>query len=139
MTPRTWAYGEPEGGDDDEAARDRPYESFGRQGVALPTYAGGPDCGAERVELGEPVAASTRDGHDWQERDERVHDDVCSHLAADGQVDASDVEVIVHRGEVILSGTVPTPAERARALQVADLVSGVVDVVDRLRVVSSRR
>jgi len=132
MIPRTLAYGDVEG-DDDEAARDRPYESFGRQGIALPTYGHGPECGAERVELGEPVAPSSREGGNWQARDARLGDDVRAHLSS-AQIDVSDVEVIVHRGEVILSGSVRDPAERTRALQVADLVSGVVDVANRLRV-----
>ena len=131
MNPRTWAYGDAEG--DDEAVRDRPYESFGRQGVALPTYGDGPECGAERVELGVPFASSATHGSDWQERDQRLRDDVCAHLSG-AQIDVSDVEVIVHRGEVVLSGSVRDPAERSRTLQIAGLVSGVVDVVNHLRV-----
>jgi hypothetical protein len=134
MTPRTWAYGDVE--DDEEPARDRPYESFGRQGFGLPTYADGPDRGAERVDLGEPVATGVATGpKNWQRRDDRIHDDVCSHLTADGHVDASDLEVIVHQGEVILTGTVHDRAQRDRALHIANSVNGVVDVVNRIRVV----
>jgi hypothetical protein len=134
MTPRTWAYGDVEG--DDEPVRDRPYESFGQQGFGLPTYAGGPDRGAERVDLGEPVAPNTATGPKaWQRRDDRIRDEVCSHLEADGHVDASDLEVIVHQGEVIVSGTVRDRGQRDRALHIADWVNGVVDVVNRIRVV----
>jgi hypothetical protein len=133
MTPRTWAYGDVEG--EDLPVRDRPYEtSFGQQGLALPTYGEEPTAvrGEERLDLGEPV--SSRGPKGWQRRDDRIHDDVCAHLTDDSYVDASDLEVIVHQGEVILSGTVRDREQRERAIHIAESVRGVVDVVPRLRV-----
>ena len=132
MTPRTWAYGDVES--DDLPVRDRPDERFGEQGLAAPTYCGEPfeRRGAERLDLGEPV--SSRGPKGWQRRDDRIHDDVCSLLTDDSHVDASELEVIVHQGEVILSGTVEDREQRDRAIRVAESVRGVVDVVPRLRV-----
>lgn len=135
MTPRTWAYADVD--TDPEPVRDRTYESHGRQGVALSTYGDHFDAhrGAERVDLGEPIARGIPSGpKGWQRRDDRIHDDVCAHLTDDGHVDASDLEVIVHQGEVILSGTVTDRRQRERAIHIADSVRGVVDVVSRVRV-----
>lgn len=138
MTPKTSAYGDVE--KEDIPVRDRPYESFGQQGVALPTYGDEPEMhrGAERVDLGEPVAAIDpripTGPKGWQRRDDRIHDDVCAHLTDDGYVDASDLEVIVHHGEVTLSGTVTDRAQRDRAIRIAESVRGVIDSVNRIRV-----
>jgi hypothetical protein len=139
MAPRSsWPY-DAEG--EDLPVRDRTYESFGQQGVALPTYCDEPEMsrGAERVDLGEPIAdleaPKTPSGpKGWQRRDDRIHDDVCTRLTDDGYVDATDVEVIVHQGEVILSGGVSDRAQRERAIQIAESVRGVIDVISRLRV-----
>jgi hypothetical protein len=131
MTPRTWAYGDVEG--EDLPVRDRPYEHFGQQGLALPTYGEEPALrrGEEDIALGEPMSRGPKG---WQRRDDRIHDDICSHLTDDSYVDASDLEVIVHQGEVILSGTVADRQQRERAIHIAESARGVVDVVPRLRV-----
>jgi hypothetical protein len=156
MTPRTWPNGDVqrddvdvEGGDvrggeaehEDLPVRDRPYESFGQQGVALPTYGDEPHLhrGAERVDLGEPIAGpATRNGpagpKGWERRDDRIHEDVCARLTDDGYVDPSEIEVIVHHGEVTLSGTVKARDQRERAIRIAESVRGVVDVLARIRV-----
>lgn len=139
--PRPWAYGDLE--EEDLPVRDRPEESFGRQGVGLPTYGDEPTVyrGAERVDLGEPVtgpAPRTGAGQGpkgWQRSDDRIHDDVCSHLTIDGHVDATEIEVIVHHGEVTLDGTVHDRGQRDRAIHIAESVRGVVDVIGRIRVV----
>jgi hypothetical protein len=142
MAPRRWPYGDVEG---DVPVRDRPYESFGQQGVALPTYGDELELerGAARVDLGEPVAAEAEGDTElpkapsgpkgWQRRDDRIHDDVCARLTDDGNVDASDIEVIVHQGEVILTGGVADRAQRERAVRISEAVRGVIDVISRLR------
>jgi osmotically-inducible protein OsmY len=146
MTPRSWPYRDVRGAD--LPVRDRPYESFGQQGVALPTYGDEPELsrGAERVDLGEPVAEAAADASKmpsglkgWQRRDDRIHDDVCARLTDDGYVDASDLEVVVHHGEVVLTGGVADRAQRERAIHIAEAVRGVVDVISRLRVARTER
>lgn len=66
--------------------------------------------------------------------DERIHDDIASRLTDDPYVDASDIEVTVDKGEVTLSGTVPDRSSKRRAEDIAELVSGVNNVENRLRV-----
>ena len=143
MAPRPWAYGDIEG--EDLPVRDRPEESFGRQGVGLPTYGDEPTIhrGAERVELGEPVAPIARNAASgpkgWARRDDRIHEDVCARLTSDGHVDARDLEVIVHHGGVTLNGTVKDREQRDRAIHIAGSVRGVIDVVGRVRVAEPSR
>lgn len=86
--------------------------------------------GAERVDLGERVTGPKN----WQRSDERIHDDVCHMLADDPWVDASDLEVVVHRREVTLAGSVRDPRQRERAVAIAEAARGVVEVVSRVRV-----
>lgn len=65
--------------------------------------------------------------------DERIREDVCDRLADDGLVDASDIDVEVKGSEVTLSGTVQDRAQRRRAEDCAELVSGVTHVQNNLR------
>jgi len=69
--------------------------------------------------------------------DERVKEDVNDRLSDDAQVDASDIDVSVSKGEVTLTGTVKTRWEKRRAEDLAEAVSGVKNVENRLRVGSS--
>jgi osmotically-inducible protein OsmY len=70
----------------------------------------------------------------WRRQDERIHDDVAERLARDINVNASDIEVAVTEGDVILQGSVDTRAQRRRAEDLAWSVDGVRDVQNRLRV-----
>jgi osmotically-inducible protein OsmY len=66
--------------------------------------------------------------------DERIHEDVCEHLAYHPYVDASDIEVIVRDGEVTLTGTVDGRMVKRAAEDCVDHVRGVKDVHNHLRV-----
>jgi hypothetical protein len=66
--------------------------------------------------------------------DERIQDDINCRLTDDAHVDASNIEVTVEKGEVTLTGTVPDRFEKRRAEDIADLVSGVKNVENRIRV-----
>jgi osmotically-inducible protein OsmY len=66
--------------------------------------------------------------------DMRLYQDVCDALTRDGDVDASDVEVKVENGTVLLTGTVPDPAMLNRAFDVTAGCGGVREVQNRLRV-----
>ncbi|HEV8144305.1 MAG TPA: BON domain-containing protein [Methylomirabilota bacterium] len=70
----------------------------------------------------------------WRRQDDRIQDDVAERLARDPSVDASDVEVTVTEGDVMLQGSVDTRAQRRRAEDLAWSVDGVHDVQNRLRV-----
>ena len=70
----------------------------------------------------------------WKRTDARIHEDVCDALAHDGHVDASGIEVIVTDAEVFLTGLVSDRAQKRHAEHVAEGVSGVLDVHNRLEV-----
>lgn len=66
--------------------------------------------------------------------DERIREDVCDVLTDHPMVDASDVEVAVHSGEVTLSGSVSSREEKRLAEDIIENLSGVKDVSNQLRV-----
>lgn len=66
--------------------------------------------------------------------DERILDEVNERLCDDPIVDATDVEVRCERGCIVLEGRVPTRWMKHRAEDIADAVSGVKDVDNRIRV-----
>ncbi|MDF0667861.1 MAG: BON domain-containing protein [Nitrospira sp.] len=70
---------------------------------------------------------------------ERLNDDsitanVQGNLAGDNVIDFARVDVETERGTVILSGTVPTSEQKARAEQLARQVRGVKQVTNKLQV-----
>ena len=139
MVARTWDYGKNDLVEN-LTIYDQTYESFGEQGLAMPTYLPKrhePDSESfvvdEFVVAAAAAIGSQRRAH--AERDEHVHDEVLERLSNDATIDVSDLEIILHDGEVTLSGSVPRAADRARAEAIADRVRGVVRVVNRLRVV----
>lgn len=74
------------------------------------------------------IAARTHRGHgprDWRRSDEQIRDAVCEALAADGELDARDMNVGVDAGEVVLSGVCPCRQSRALAEAIAREVVGV--------------
>ncbi|MFW6180245.1 MAG: BON domain-containing protein [Spirochaetota bacterium] len=66
--------------------------------------------------------------------DEQIKKDVVDQLYWDNQTDASGVQVMVNRGNVTLSGVVPTYAARKAAVNDAWMVPGVRSVLDQLLV-----
>jgi osmotically-inducible protein OsmY len=75
----------------------------------------------------------------YRRADERIQEDVCEFLTEDGLIDASGVEVSVEDGEVTLEGTVSSRAQKRRAEDLTEIVLGVVDVHNRLRLGSASR
>ncbi|HET9953161.1 MAG TPA: BON domain-containing protein [Polyangiaceae bacterium] len=65
--------------------------------------------------------------------DERIREDICDRLSDDDELDASDISVSVKNGEVTLEGEVADRASKHRAEDIADAVSGVTDVHNRIR------
>ena len=66
--------------------------------------------------------------------DDRIREDINCRLTDDAYVDASEIEVTVANGEVTLTGTVPDRSSKRRAEDISELVSGVTNVENRLRV-----
>ena len=70
----------------------------------------------------------------YKRSDERIKEDVNDRLSDDYYLDASDVEVTVTNTEVTLTGTVNNRNDKRRAEDLAESVSGVSNVENRLRV-----
>jgi hypothetical protein len=70
----------------------------------------------------------------WKRPDATIREDVCERLAYHGELDASDVDVLVRAGEVTLEGTVTDRSSKRLAEDIVADVRGVIDVHNRLRV-----
>lgn len=82
-----------------------------------------------------PIGAHRGRGpKNYRRPDERIHEDLCERLTEDAFVDASNIEVTVKEGEVVLAGSVETRGMRHRAEDIADMVPGVGHVQNNLRV-----
>jgi hypothetical protein len=69
--------------------------------------------------------------------DERIKEDINDRLSDHSYIDASEIEVMVKSGEVTLTGTVEDRISKRRAEDLAEEVSGVRNVENRLRVQKS--
>jgi osmotically-inducible protein OsmY len=70
----------------------------------------------------------------YRRTDERIAEDVNDRLTESGDVDATDVDVLVSGGSVILRGRVETRTERHTAEWIAESVPGVREVRNELKV-----
>lgn len=75
---------------------------------------------------------------DYRRADARISEDIHDRMTDDAYLDATDVVVEVHDGEVTLLGRVHTRDDRRRAEDIADRVSGVVHVQNNLRADDNR-
>jgi Flp pilus assembly secretin CpaC len=66
--------------------------------------------------------------------DERIREDVNDRLTDYAYIDASDIEVTVNNGEVVLSGTVDSRYDKRLAESIAEDVTGVRNVENHIRV-----
>lgn len=69
----------------------------------------------------------------YQRSEERIREDINDRLSDDDRVDASEIEVEVSGSEVVLKGTVATREEKRRAEDIAESISGVRNVENRLK------
>ncbi|HEY8562496.1 MAG TPA: BON domain-containing protein [Pyrinomonadaceae bacterium] len=138
--------------------RDRGYARRGGYGSERENYEGyrGGEGGSDDEErgwlerAGDEVASwfgygeeddRRRGGHhrgrgprNYTRSDERIRDDINDRLTDDYYLDASDIEVEVSNGEVVLTGTVDSRRAKRRAEDIAEEVSGVRNVENRIRV-----
>lgn len=70
----------------------------------------------------------------YRRSDDRIAEDVNERLTHHGHIDATEIEIKVDQGEVTLEGTVDSRKTRRMAEEVAESVSGVVDIINRLHV-----
>lgn len=71
--------------------------------------------------------------------DERIAASVRRALMSDTELDSSNINVVVHGGQVVLTGTVPSGFAKSRADEDARWTDGVESVSNRLTIVPSRR
>lgn len=69
----------------------------------------------------------------YKRSDERIREDINDRLSDDPYIDATDIEVQVENGDVTLTGTVNNRDDKRRAEYISEMVSGVVNVENRLR------
>ena len=115
---------------------DRSWWERTREEVA--SWFGGPNREGERDdERGEAM----RGGHrgrgprDYRRGDDRIREEINDRMTDDDFLDASQIEVGVQNGEVILAGYVFNRTSKRRAEQIAERVSGVTNVENRLRII----
>jgi len=70
----------------------------------------------------------------YHRSDDRIREEVCERLADDDRVDASDIEVHVQDSIVTLTGSVNDRDMKRRAEDVIEMVNGVRDVQNQIRV-----
>jgi osmotically-inducible protein OsmY len=70
----------------------------------------------------------------YSRTDDRIKDDVNDRLSDDPFIDATEIEVTVMSGEVTLTGIVDHRSTKRRVEDIAESVSGVKNVENRIRV-----
>jgi osmotically-inducible protein OsmY len=70
----------------------------------------------------------------YSRSDDRIKEDVNDRLSDDPFIDATEIDVTVSNGEVTLSGIVDHRSTKRRAEDLAESVSGVKNVENRIRV-----
>ena len=93
------------------------------------------DPSAERRGHEDELRASHRGRgpRSYKRSDARIQEDINDRLTEDAYLDATDIEVTVTGGEVVLSGIVPSREDKRRAERLTEEVSGVGDVQNNLR------
>lgn len=70
----------------------------------------------------------------YKRSDDRIREDINDRLSDDSYLDATEIEVTVEGGEVTLTGSVSDRNGKRRAEEIAEEISGVINVENRIRV-----
>lgn len=118
--------------------RERNRGMFGYEGEGFARgYAdleGHPDRGWNIGSSSDRESYRGRGPKNYQRSDERIREEVCERLTMDHDVDASDIEVTVREGVVLLDGTVNERHAKRITEDICESVRGVKDVQNNLRV-----
>ena len=115
-----WAFGRSWNRDEDE------YGTMGNRG--------------QQQQFGQSTWHDTQESHrgkgpkGYQRSDERIREDINEQLSDDHQIDASEIEVKVEKGEVTLTGSVNERITKHLVEEIVESVSGVKNVENRIRV-----
>lgn len=103
---------------------------------AVGTAGGTVDVGSAR-EAGADIAEKVAEGANQARRiasNAALTTKIKSKMALDDTVEAARIDVDTAEGVVTLNGTVESPAQRERAVQLARETDGVTSVIDRLTI-----
>ena len=75
-----------------------------------------------------------RGPRNYKRSDERIQEDLNEQLTRHHLLDATDIEVTVHEGEITLRGTVENRYAKRMAEEIAESIYGAKDVRNELRV-----
>jgi hypothetical protein len=92
-----------------------------------------PTRGGDREE-GQRESRRGRGPRGYTRSDDRIKEDINDRLTDHYVIDASDIDVEVNGGEVVLTGTVDSRYEKRLAEDIAEAVSGVHNVENRIRI-----
>lgn len=92
-----------------------------------------------RYEWDVPGPYRGRGPRGYRRSDKRISEEVSERLMQDGRIDASDLEVEVMDGVVMLTGTVDNRQIKRLAEEVVERVPGVTDVQNRVRLRESEQ
>lgn len=81
-----------------------------------------------------PASHKGRGPKNYQRRDERILEDINDRLCDNPYIDASEIDVSVSEGNVVMSGSVENRESKRLAEDIGDSVSGVKNVENRLKV-----
>lgn len=95
---------------------------------------GGWNIGAEDDRGIAQTSHRGRGPKNYARADERIREDVCERLSLDHHLDATDIDVTVRDGVVVLEGSVTARRDKRRAEDLSDVVRGVKDVQNNLRI-----
>ena len=120
---------------DDELSQssDRNFEGWER-GRISGGFGSQYDAWSQGAGLRPPEDYRGRGPRAYRRADERIQEETCERLTDDWSVDASNITVQVQDGEVLLSGTVASRAQKRRAEECVESVRGVHDVINQLTV-----
>lgn len=97
----------------------------------------GDDDAERRRERDKQLSHRGKGPKNYNRSDDRIKEDINDKLSDDPFIDASDIDVTVSSGEVTLTGTVDHRSTKRRAEDLAEAVSGVKHVENRIRVGST--
>ena len=108
------------------------YGSAGSQGGS--SFRGGNGGGTiAEASLFAPGKHAGRGPKNYRRPDPRIKEDLSERLMWDDEIDASDVEIEVRDGVVLLTGSVQDRRDRWRIDDIAEQVPGVREVTNRIR------
>lgn len=70
----------------------------------------------------------------YQRTDERIREEICERLTFDPNIDATEIDLTVEKGDVTLTGLVHSKREKRQAEEIAEDVFGVDNVKNDLRI-----